>query len=84
MLFLTESAFLGALGGAVGILLGTGVAYAVSGILSLALGFELKVAISWTLVTGALIFSMAVGMLSGAYPAWRAAQLDPVEALRYE
>lgn len=38
----------------------------------------------WWLVLGALGFSLAVSMISGLYPAARAAKLDPVKALRYE
>ena len=38
----------------------------------------------WWLVAGAIAFSIVVSMISGLYPAARAAKLDPVKALRYE
>jgi putative ABC transport system permease protein len=38
----------------------------------------------WWLLVGAVIFAIAVSILSGLFPAARAAKLEPVEALRYE
>ena len=40
--------------------------------------------VPWWLVIGAVAFAIVVSLLSGLYPASRAAQLDPVQALRYE
>ena len=41
-------------------------------------------AVPWWLVAGAIAFAIASSMISGLYPAARAARLDPVQALRYE
>ena len=38
----------------------------------------------WWLVAGAIGFAILVSLVSGMYPAGRAARLDPVQALRYE
>jgi len=40
--------------------------------------------VPWWLVAGAIAFAVAVTLVSGLYPAARAARLDPVQALRYE
>ena len=82
-LFLVEAAMIGGVGGVVGGLLGMGLSELISAV-GQANGVNLRAAVSLELFFGALAFSMVVGMLSGLYPAKRAAELDPVEALRYE
>jgi putative ABC transport system permease protein len=81
--FLTESALLSMLGGLVGILFGALISYAVSAIAQ-ANNTELTPAIGIDTVLLATLFSAAVGLFFGLYPANRAANLEPVEALRYE
>jgi len=82
-LFLLESALVGLVGGVLGILIGLGLAYGVAAIAGSALGsLEFKVAISWTLIFGVMIFSLVVGILSGVLPAMQASRMKPVEALR--
>ena len=76
--FLTESVMLSVLGGTLGILLGVGV----SQLLSHFNGWPTLV--SPTAVVIAFVFSGAVGIFFGFYPARKAAQLDPIDALRYE
>ncbi|MBT9259033.1 MAG: ABC transporter permease [Clostridiales bacterium] len=76
--FLIESVVVSSLGGIIGILLGAGIVTLVSRFTSLP-----------SLVTPgsvllAFSFSALVGIIFGVYPAFRAAQLDPIEALRYE
>lgn len=81
-LFLIESAFIGLVGGVIGVSIGFGLAFGVS-IISELVGFSLTAVFSWEIVFFSLLFSIVVGMVSGFYPAKRAANLDPVEALRY-
>jgi putative ABC transport system permease protein len=81
--FLAESSFLSLLGGLLGILLGWLISLIIGQIAS-ASGTSLNPAVSLNAVLLATIFSIAVGLFFGIYPARRAARLEPVEALRYE
>ncbi len=81
--FLTELILLSLLGGVIGILLAWVIATAV-GAIAAASGTPIEPSITLDAVLLATIFSMAVGLLFGIYPANRAASLQPVEALRYE
>ncbi len=83
LLFLIEAAMIGGVGGVFGGLLGMGISELISAA-GRANGINLRAAVSPELFFGAIAFAMVVGMLSGFYPAKRAAALDPVEALRYE
>ena len=76
--FLVEAIVLSLVGGAVGILVGTGASF----LITQTLGWP--VLVSATAIGAAVIFSMAVGIFFGFYPARKAARLDPIEALRYE
>ena len=76
--FLIESLVLGLLGGLGGILMGAAVSYGVS------YGFGWPQSISPLAVVGSVLFSMAIGIFFGYYPARKAAALDPIEALRFE
>jgi putative ABC transport system permease protein len=81
--FLAESSFLSLLGGLIGILLGWLISLIIGQIASAA-GTALNPAVSLNAVLLATLFSIAVGLFFGIYPARRAARLEPVEALRYE
>jgi len=76
--FLIEAAVLTSLGGIFGIALGSSIGLLVN----LASGFPISLP-WWSFALG-LGFSASVGIFFGMFPAWRAARLDPIEALRYE
>ena len=76
--FLLEAIFISTIGGILGLLLGLSAAYA----LVLFSGIPLHP--SWPMVLIAMVVSIGVGLISGYYPALRAANLRPVEALRFE
>lgn len=76
--FLSESAIITLLGGIIGIILGVAGAAGVCGLI----GFTVKVEASTVLI--ASLFSTAVGIFFGIYPARKAARLSPIEALRHE
>ena len=81
--FLTESSLLSLIGGIIGIMFGWLISYAV-GRIAAANGTNFVPVVSVNAIALATIFSAAVGLFFGIYPANRAAGLEPVEALRYE
>ncbi len=76
--FLVEAVMLSIFGGITGIIIGLGLAYAVVGFLGV------PFVASPTIIILAFAFSAAIGMVFGYFPARRAAQLNPIEALRHE
>jgi putative ABC transport system permease protein len=80
--FLIEAAALSLTGGLIGLLLALGGA-SLMGNISLGT-MSLKAEISATIVIIALSVSVGTGLISGTYPAFMAAKLDPIESLRHE
>lgn len=76
--FLLEAAFLTSVGGVLGIILGSAIGLAVNYFA----GFPISLP-WWSFVLG-IGFSASVGIFFGLFPAFKAARLDPIEALRYE
>ena len=74
--FLAESTSLALLGGAIGV----AIAYSIAKLVAVAFSIPTALPLVW--VTIALFVSTSVGLISGVYPAWKAAKLDPIEALR--
>jgi putative ABC transport system permease protein len=76
--FLIEAVTLSAVGGVIGVLLGSSFTL----LLHYGLGVTATLSVFW--IVTALVMCAMIGIVFGVYPAWKAARLDPVEALRYE
>jgi putative ABC transport system permease protein len=75
--FLLEASMICLVGGAIGVALSFGVAAAID-------RFLLPASVSLPIVIIALTVSVAVGVISGFIPAWRASRLNPIDALHYD
>ena len=83
--FLVESIVLSCVGGVIGLVLGIAASAAATMVInSLTSGAEWPIVISLPAAMVAILFSAAVGIFFGFYPARKASQLDPIDALRYE
>jgi putative ABC transport system permease protein len=76
--FLVEAVVLSAVGGSIGVVFGLGLSAGVSAL------FKWPPSLSMLSIGVAVVFSAAVGVFFGLYPAWRASRLDPIVALRNE
>jgi putative ABC transport system permease protein len=76
--FLIEAVVLSALGGLVGIAIATAASWGLSRLMGVPYVFDPSINLL------SLLFSAAIGVLFGYFPARRAAQMDPIEALRHE
>jgi putative ABC transport system permease protein len=78
MQFLSEAIVMSLMGGAIGLILG------MLGSVLIARILQWPTAVPLSAILIAFVFSACVGIFFGYYPAWKAASLDPIEALRYE
>ena len=76
MQFLTEAAVLTSLGGIIGVASGIGLAELISNMM------QIPVSVSVPAILIAVVFSMVIGIVFGLVPAVKAANLNPIEALR--
>ena len=84
ILFFIESGFMGMTGGIIGVILGFALAHGLAAAGRAALGFELlQASISIYVIIGSLIFSFLLGTVFGTYPAYKAAKMHPVDAMRF-
>ena len=80
--FLAEAAILTVIGGVIGIILGVAMGNVICAVISASMGMTINPGISPSTILMATLFSCAVGVFFGIYPAKKAAKLSPIEALR--
>jgi putative ABC transport system permease protein len=77
--FLTEAVMICQLGGVAGIIFGLVIGNIISSTV-----FKAGFVVPWLWLLIGVVLCILVGLASGAYPAWKAARVDPIESLRYE
>jgi putative ABC transport system permease protein len=81
--FVFESSIISLMGGVLGVLVGIGVSFIIALAVN-ASGFEWEFIITLNALILSVVFSIAIGLIFGLYPAYAASRLNPIEALRYE
>ncbi len=81
--FLIEAVIISVVGGLIGVLLGVLTIILIAQVLA-KLGYEYSLVIPFDAIGAALAVSLFIGIVFGAYPAYRAGRISPIEALRYE
>lgn len=84
LLFLIEAGLIGLIGGIIGVLIGIGISEIAVFLIREFSSFVITRGYNATIITGALLFSTILGIVSGYLPSRKASNLQPADALRYE